>query len=207
MFQEPNAAEAVDRIIEKNKYLLDVWGNCYGWAPTQAAKLLDESRVDWLVSLSHTLRVWVNDLPNAEDHDGRLILAWANLGSLAEGTMKFFLSIYHHDYEDSVQRGKTSPKSIYERLWRKNQKPDEVDGLMFDHLREFFKAEIWRDSQREWDSWLSSVQQKRNAIHAYRRRDIGSFDEFKANVVKYHEFLDMLAGQLPDEPPSPEYYR
>ena len=201
------AVDAVERIIEKNNYLLYVWGNCYGWAPTEAAKLLDESRLDWLVSLSYSLRLWVNETPKPDDHDGRLILAWANLGSLVEGTMKFFLSIYHSDYRLSVEHGKASPKSIYERLWRKNQKPDEVDGLMFDNLREFFKAEILHEPQRNWDSWLCSIQQRRNAIHAYKHRDIGSFDEFNLNVIRYCEFLEMLAGRLPEEPPSQQDYR
>lgn len=71
---------------------------------------------------------------------------------------------------------------------------------MFDKLRRFFDADVWRDSQRHWDAWLSIIQQRRNAIHAYRHREIGTFDEFADNVVKYYEFLDMLSGQLPPEP-------
>ncbi len=123
--------------------------------------------------------------------------------------MKFFLSVYHSNYESSVAESKSA--GIWRQLWNhKHEHPHEVDGLMFELLRQFFKAEIFGHEPQDREhlnDWLELVQCKRNAIHAYRTRELGTFDEFNANVAKYLDFLEDLAGRLPDEPPSPDEYR
>ena len=35
--------------------------------------------------------------------DGELILAWANLGALLEGTLKLFFSIYYSDFQTDIE--------------------------------------------------------------------------------------------------------
>ncbi len=87
--QLPTLDEVVSEIIRNHEGVANDWKNLTGWAPANAAALLDASRLDWLASLAHTLRLWTTTKPNQEEHDGQLILAWANLGSLLEGTMKF----------------------------------------------------------------------------------------------------------------------
>jgi hypothetical protein len=62
----------------------------------------------------------MDDVPN-EQADGRMILAWTNLGTLVEGTMKFFLSVFASDYSRSVAGNQAS--LVFKRLWdsRKGQ--------------------------------------------------------------------------------------
>lgn len=59
---DPNSMpieEAIDRIIMLNEGLRKFWNTAEGWAPMEAAKLLNKSRLDRQVSLSHCLRLWV----------------------------------------------------------------------------------------------------------------------------------------------------
>ncbi|MFH1717036.1 MAG: hypothetical protein ABIF19_06770 [Planctomycetota bacterium] len=174
----------VSDIINRNNEICDFWSNSRGWAPNEAAELLAKSRLDWQVSLSHCLRLWLK--PTADENiEGRLILAWTNLGALAEGTMKFFLSVHERDYSQMpVTRGR-------------NGTPRDLDALQFEELRQFYKKKVWTESQRKWDDWLTEIQKRRNAIHAYRNREIGTFDDFFRNLGEYFDFLDELEGQVP----------
>ncbi|WP_272480015.1 hypothetical protein [Aquibacillus koreensis] len=45
------------------------------------------------------MKKW-NECTCSKAEDGDLILAWANLGTLVEGTIKLFLSVYLNDYLD-----------------------------------------------------------------------------------------------------------
>jgi hypothetical protein len=140
--------------------------------------------LDWQVSLSSCLRLWLEH-PTDEDHDGRLILAWVNLGSLIEGTLKFFLSVYEGDYSQSP--------------WTRGhqEKPCKIDGLQLDEIRRFFDEHVWTDSQKHWNDWLVEIQHRRNAVHAYKDRNIGTFDEFFTEMATYLDFLLELEGQVP----------
>jgi hypothetical protein len=90
-------AVVIDQIIAKSEAICRFWNSAHGWAPDEAAELLAKSRLDRQVSLSRTLKIWL--LPTTpRDRDGRLILAWVNLGCLVESLMKFFLSVYRDDY-------------------------------------------------------------------------------------------------------------
>ena len=93
--------EVIDRIVSKNDGIARFWSTARGWAPLDAAKLLSKSRLDLQVSLARTLTLWVppNVSAQAPDVDGRLILGCANLGSLVEGTLKWFLSVYYDNYK------------------------------------------------------------------------------------------------------------
>ena len=107
------------------------------------------------------------DAPEADapDHNGGLILAWTNIWTLVENTMKLFLSVYLIDY-------RVDEKAMYKG------KVVDPDGAKFDKLIIFFKEKIWMDDERdECNQWVTKIQQRRIAIHAYKNREIGSFDE------------------------------
>src|SRR5688572_24524864 len=93
--------ETVAAIADKNQRIADFWGRAHGWAPIEAAQLLSAARLDWQVELSRTLASWL-DPPDAATVNAELILAWANLGALVEGTMKWFLSVYYDTYRQTV---------------------------------------------------------------------------------------------------------
>lgn len=184
-YQPQNTPDSsISEIIRLNEEIRSFWSNAHGWAPKDAADLLAKSRLDRQVSLSYCLRLWL-DAPSGDDLEGRLILAWVNLGSLIEGTMKFFLSVHERDYSKTpVTRGR-------------EQKPRDIDVLELEELKQFFMKNIWEDSQKKWDVWLAKIQQRRNAIHAYKDRDIGKFDEFFENLKEYLDFIEDIEAQVP----------
>lgn len=183
---EPGDTPAVvDAIIVENELIRDNWAQVDGWAPKGAADMLAKSRLDWQASLSHCLRLWLEP-PGEDDADGRLILAWVTLGALVEGTMKFFLSVYLGDYRSAP-------------VMRKERAVDP-DVLDLEHLRQFFrKRNVWADESEtdRWDPWIIHIQQRRNAIHAYEDRDIGTRREFEEDLRRYLEFLKELAHRTP----------
>lgn len=178
-------SDIVDKIVELNDNIRSFWSNAQGWAPIDAANLLSKSRLDWLVSLSCSLYRWENN-PSEKAYYGDLILAWSNLGALVEGGMKFFLSVYYDNYKIDINAIKRQGQQV------------EPDGAMFNDLRLFFEKSVWNDSERkDKNDWLKEIQGKRNAIHAYRDRDIEDFKFFREQVKIYLAFLKDLLDRVP----------
>jgi hypothetical protein len=176
--------EVVDHIVALNHNLRRFWTKAEGWAPIEAAQLLSKAQLDWQVSLSKCLKIWLIE-PLPDEGDGRLILAWANLGSLVEGTMKLLLSVYYKDYKNDV-----------EAIKNRKGKLSDPDVLGLDKLRQFFRKRIWRKNEG-WNEWVYHIQIRRNAIHAYKHREIGTFDEFFGDVREYLKFLRYINNRLP----------
>jgi hypothetical protein len=184
---------AIANIIAKFEQFEGDWSNSAGWAPQDAAELLGRSRLDRLVSLAHCLSIWSGSAP-IEDAEGRLILAWANLGALVEGTMKLFLSVHYRDY-CSLPKTRGQAKI-----------PIEPDALELEQIRQFFREKVWDPIQQSrWNPFVELVQKRRNAIHAYKDRDIGKIQDFRDAVVAFVEFLTDIACYLPDPPPGDGY--
>jgi len=183
--------EVMARIETLSDGLRNFWSNAKGWAPIEAAHLLSKSRLDWQVSLTACLRKWI-EKPSEKEASGSLILAWANLGSLVEGTLKLFLSVYYKDYKNDIDAIK------------KKGELQDPDVLQVEPLRQFFKKKIWDKDQ--WDNWIQKIQQRRNAIHAYKDRDIGTHDEFINDVRNYLNFLRYINSRLsyPDDVYAPQ---
>jgi hypothetical protein len=184
-----SVSEAIGRIEALNRNLARFWRAANGWAPIETAGLLSKSRLDWQVSLSRCLRLWIRKPPDRLE-DGELILAWANLGSLTEGTMRLFLSVFYHDYQKDIDGLKAA--GAYHH---KKQEPISPDGLLFDVMRVYFKNRELLGA--EFDTYVELVQQRRNAIHAYKDRPIGDDQEFQAAVLSYLMMLREVNTRLP----------
>jgi len=190
--KEQDIENAVRRIIEINEWLCNFWSNyATGWAPDEAAALMSKSRLDRQVSLSKCLKIWISD-EKLKHEEGAMILAWANLGSLIEGTLKLYLAAYYEDYQQ---------EDIF-----KDRKGEilEPDVLTLDKLRVFFnKVNLWSN---DWDSYVIQVRDYRNAIHAFKDREIGTFSDFETCVKKYLKMIDKfnLSLPYPDEIGVPE---
>lgn len=185
--------QVVERIVTLNEGLREFWSSSHGWAPTEAADLLSRSRLDWQVSLSHSLYRWIQT-PEAQDVAAVQILGYANLGSLVEGTLKLFLGVFYDDY-------KADADAI-----TKHGSVQEPDGVTMEPLRQFFKRRIWTlTPSDEWDPWIQRVQKRRNAIHAFKGRDIGNHADLVEDMRHYLIFVRRINGQLPypDERPTP----
>jgi hypothetical protein len=193
--EKHNLEDVVKRIIELNEWLCDFWSHAHGWAPGEAAGLMNKSRLDRQASLSRCLKIWIAD-EMLKHEDGALILAWSNLGSLIEGTLKLYLAAFYNNYKQA---------DIAHFKDKKGEMADP-DGLMLEKLRVFFnKVDLWSE---DWDDYVSKVQQYRNAIHAFKDKEIGTFDDFESCVKKYLELIGEfnLGLPYPDEIGIPEIW-
>lgn len=167
-------------IAAQTESMMGFWKSAKGWAPVEAAGLLSRSMLEWQSSLADVLETWLNC-----QTDGQLILAWANLGALVEGQLKLFLSVYYKDYLNPEQLGV-----------RKRGMKLDPDGCALNDLREFFAKKVWREGFN-WDVWIKHVQERRNSIHAFNYRDIGSFSEWRNDLRLYLRFIRDLDSRLP----------
>ena len=168
-----------ERIHLRTSEIMGFWKDAYGWAPKDPANLLNRSMLEWQISLAECLSRWVD-----ASSPGELILAWANLGCLVEGQMKLLLCVYYHAYEEDAEAVVCKGKLR------------DPDGLQMEHLRQFFQKRIW-ETGADWNQWILHIQERRNAIHAFKRRRIGTFDEWRKDVRKFLLFLEDMDGSLP----------
>lgn len=186
--------DVIDQIVVVNKRVRDFWRDG-GWAPNDAAAILSRSRLDWQVSLSRSLRRWIQ-LPTDEELAATQILGYANVGALVEGTLKLFLAVYYENYQNDANA-----------VMRKEELQDP-DGLSMEPLRNFFQKAIWEDrSSDNWDPWIRRIQSRRNAVHSFKSRQIGTHRELVDDIRVYLRFVHRINGQLPypDEYPQYEY--
>ena len=181
--QKCDLGTVIERIIKFNTGLSTFWSNASGWAPDGAAELMSKSRLDRQVSLSECLHIWIFN-KTVKHEDGALILAWANLGSLIEGTLKLFLAVYYEDYKKDIEVFKDKKGNIV-----------DPDVLGLEKLRVFFnKKDLWSD---EWNKFVLIVQRYRNAIHFFKDRKIGTFEEFEESVRTYLLLIKKINSRLP----------
>lgn len=173
--------DAANEISRRVGVMMDFWQSSRGWAPIEAANLLDKAMLGWQKSLAACLPMWIRDLS-----EGELILAWVNLGALVEGQLKLFLSVFYLDYAKNINFINTDKKG---RL-------KDPSVLSLEPLRLFFRDYIW-EKHELWDEWIYKIQLRRNAIHAFQYRSIGDVQEFQADVVKLLSFIQRIDDQIP----------
>jgi hypothetical protein len=172
--------ELCDRIGKLTSAMMDFWQSAHGWAPVEAAGLLSKSMLAWQASLSKSLSNWLYT-----SSDGDLILAWANLGALVEGQLKLFLSVWYKDYTADAQAIRNHRGQI-----------KDPDDCTLDPLRQFFVKRIWKEDV-DWNPYVELVQHRRNAIHAFRARDIGTFAEWREELRRHLSFVRSINDRLP----------
>jgi hypothetical protein len=172
--------EVCDRIEKLTTSMMNFWKTAHGWAPVDAAGLLNQSMLEWQSSLAASLCKWLDS-----NTDGDLILAWANLGALVEGQLKLFLSVYYNTYLIDAHAIKDRKGKI--------KCPDESS---LEYLRQFFKKRIWT-IENNWNSYIEHIQERRNAIHAFKTRNIGTFCEWKEDVRTHLAFIRYMNSRLP----------
>lgn len=168
-------------IYRDHKYF---WGNAAGWAPEEAEKILTRSRLDWLHALAESLFTWTEVYRTSTDNEGKLILAWTNLGALLEGGIKLFLSVHVNQYQISKHRYQDEKGNLI-----------EPDVLTLEKLKVFLQKE--NIFEKKWFPFILLVQQRRNAIHAYKHREIGNWNEFYECIKELRTFTQEIKGRLP----------
>lgn len=174
-------SSAIDKIIRVTKAQELFWSRSHGWAPSAAADLLAEARLDRQVSFSHALHDYLAPfLPDAAE--ARQILGYTTLRSLCEGALKLFFSVWFEDYrkdQDAVYDHKLALVS-----------PEDI---AFDRLIALYV----KKGGLKFEPFLRRIQQRGNAIHHFCDRDIGTQAELVEDIVEFKEFLLAVNGQLP----------
>lgn len=170
----------IEDIIKVTAKMTSFWSVSHGWASDSAAFLMSKSRLDWQLSLSKSLKNWVQ---NDNLSDGDLILAWTNLGALVEGALKLYLSVYYEGYKKDVCAIKNKKGGL-----------KDPDVLKLEELRQFIEK---NQLLVEWHGFVKKIQQRRNAIHAFEHRDIGDCQDFSWQVENYRNFLLDIDAFLP----------
>ena len=168
--------------IQTNNTAL-IWKDVHGIAPDNAAKKLDIAMLDWQSELTKTLKIWIDKGLNMTV--GELILARANLGAVVESWLRFFYCVFYDDYINQPMKNK------------KGQILEPEKDMRFEDLKKFSTGILWDDEKSKDYLWVDSIQKKRNAIHSFTYKDIGTPLDFLLDVDYLCEFVDMILNHLP----------
>ena len=166
----------------KTNEFVRVWKNCKAIAPKSVTEKYAKAVLEWQVSLTDTLSIWINK--GTDMTDGELILANANLGALVECWLKLFLCAYYEEYKPTpiIVKGKEI----------------EPENASFESLKLFFHDKVFTTEENvEWFDWIEEIQHKRNAIHSFKYREIGTSIDFSTNLNKYFDFVEFICDRLP----------
>ena len=168
--------------IQTNNTAL-IWKDVHGIAPDNAAKKLDVAMLDWQSELTKTLKIWIDK--GLDMTVGELILARANLGAVVESWLRFFYCVFYDDYINQPMKNK------------KGQILEPEKDMRFEDLKKFSTGILWDDEKSKDYIWVDSIQKKRNAIHSFTYKDIGTPLDFLLDVDYLCEFVDMILNHLP----------
>ena len=168
--------------IQTNNTAL-IWKDVHGIAPDNAAKKLDIAMLDWQSELTKTLKIWIDK--GLDMSVGELILARANLGAVVESWLRFFYCVFYDDYINQPMKNK------------KGQILEPEKDMRFEDLKKFSTGILWADEKSKDYLWVDSIQKKRNAIHSFTYKDIGTPLDFLLDVDYLCEFVDMILNHLP----------
>lgn len=173
------------KIKTKNTEL--IWKDVHGIASKDTALKLDVAMLDWQCELTNTLEIWIEK--GLSMTEGELILARANIGAVVESWLKFFYCVYYDDYCRAP-------------ITDRKGKMVEPEKISFENLKNFSIGKLWDNAKSEEHIWVDSIQDKRNAIHSFKYRDIGTPWDFLLDIDHLYEFVDNIISHLP---PIEEY--
>ena len=174
--------DTLDFIIQITNNITLLWKEAAHQSipPQLTAKKIDDAMLDWMCELTKTLRLWTDK--GGHMTSGELILARANFGAVVESWLKFFYCVYVDDYQKNPQKGS---KGVI-----------EPNNLSFEALRQYSQGILYSKND-DFDKWILSVLMKRNAIHSFNYREIGSADDFYDDIEKLYDFIELITDRVP----------
>lgn len=191
-----NLNSDIEKIVSTIHKIECFWSNHRDWPPENVQSLLSKSRLDRVLSLSRCLHLWSSE-DFIEKEEGALILAWANLGSLAESSLQFFLTVFYNDYISNLNEfnHETRKPSWLKCYFNDKNEMKNPDELSFQDLKVFFtKLNILGSPII---SPIENIQVNRNSIHSYKNRHIGSSENFKQAIQHYYILINEIESRLP----------
>lgn len=168
------------KIHTQNTMLL--WKDVYGIAPNSSAKKLYEAMLEWQTELTNTLKLWIDK--GLSMTVGELILARANLGAVVEFWLKLFYCIHYEDYCKKPIR-------------TKKKKMIEPEKATFKELNKFSTGILWDSIVSDEFLWVDTVRDKRNALHSFEYKNIGTPQDFLDDIDYLYKFVDDIISRLP----------
>ena len=176
--------------IETNNTML-LWKDVYGIAPNSSAKKLYKAMLEWQTELTNTLEIWIDK--GLTMTVGELILARANLGAVVEFWLKLFYCIHYEDYRKNP-------------IKTKENKMIEPEKIKFEKLNELSTGILWESFASEEFFWVDTVRYKRNALHSFEYKNIGTAQDFLDDIDYLYEFVDNILSRLPPIEDYVEFY-
>lgn len=170
-----------NRLLENTKKTMTLWKESWGIAPQSVSEKLDKAMLDWNLELTEALSIWIDK--GLSMTTGELILARVNLGNIVEFWLKFFYSVYYEDYLQSPSM--------------KKNKTIEPESLTFEQLKNYSVGILWNNRNCDGYNWVESVQKKRNAVHSFLYREIGTNAEFLDDVNTLADFVQSIVDRVP----------
>ncbi len=181
---------AVDDIVRIQTGLSKFWKNAHGWAPDGAAAMLASARLELMPSLAAALHKWT---PETTMSDGELILAWANLGSLMESSLRLYLAVYLEDFVADHETVK-SLDAVHKKGEKTGMIHDPTE-ISLEKMRQYFtKKDILSPKDL---AAVVFIQGQRNAIHSFSKKDIGSAATFLTHVIRFRRLIAFIGLGLP----------
>lgn len=159
-----------------------IWKESRGISPNSVADKMESAMLRWMSELTDALDIWIEK--GISMTEGELILARTNMGALVESWLKFFYCAFFEDY---LKNPKFDNKG----------KIIEPNKMKFESLKEFSTGILWETEQDSLYVWVDKMQHYRNAIHAFNYRDIGSAQEFVADIDTFYQFVEAILDRLP----------
>ena len=173
-----------DRMKVLTQNFIVLWKHTNGIAPISVERKFAQAMLEWMGSLTDTLDLWLKNVDTMSK--GELILARVNLGALVECWLKLFYCAYYEDYLDNpLKKNKKKKEEII-----------EPEKLRFEQLKIYGVGKLYeKDSVRY--NWINTVQDKRNAVHIFQYKDIGTPELFVDDVVEYCKFVNDMYFSFP----------
>ncbi len=178
-----------DSLVIKTNNIMFLWKKTRGFAPTKTADKLDNAMLELHCEMTRTLKIWIDK--GLSMTNGELVLARANIGAVVESWLKFFYCVYYEDYLHTYNSDDPDSKVI-----SKKGEMIQPDVLSFDRLKNFSVNKLWPKKSSKY-KWVEKIQQRRNAIHYFSPRNIGTPQEFLDDVETLLVFVNDIENQLP----------
>lgn len=175
--------------IQTNNTAL-IWKESRGIAPNCVADKMDDAMLFWMAELTDTLKIWIDK--GISMKDGELILARTNMGALVESWLKFFYCVY---YEEYIKNPKTYKGKMI-----------EPDNMKFEDLKNYSNGKLWDDNKSAMYIWVDKIQSYRNAVHAFKYRDIGTAEEFMSDMEEFYKYVNHILNCIPPLEDFVPYY-
>ncbi|MDD2391665.1 MAG: hypothetical protein PHU94_01845 [Bacilli bacterium] len=198
--------KTIDEIIALIEDMCFFWKNSQGWAPKEVSEEFDNLEMDRFSDFTKNLHKFKKE----ELSEGELVLVYTIIGSILEGVMIIFytmwLESYNTDIKDEEYRqiSKLDEGETYDykyRKWERKEnnykKPSEL-GLEL--LKVFSVERLFSNNDdrsiKFWKKYITIIQENRNSIHVMKKRRIDNSETLNEKLELLVELIKLVDSKL-----------